>query len=209
MKNIGYSEFIKRFQISDPENWTDGLSVKFDGVYIRPPAPELSLTPEERSISSEHPTHDLTKPALSFPCSLEELRAFDEFLCLGLDLNGVDEDAQQEASSYKPISPAVVWEMHQQEAEQSVVHKIKVRESSILSDEIYEAKKQANNPNSRHHVWNELVKLALVRFGCLLGMDGKDIKYLSGEDVLFFKRRNLNDRMNTAEQRRITTHHDA
>ena len=212
MKNIGYSEFIKLCRISEPDNWSDELSVKFDGVYIKSPTPELSLTPEERSILTEHPRHDLTKPALSFPCSLEELQAFDEFLCLGLDLDGVDEHAQQEAPPYDPILPAALPEVRQQEVEKSAVYKIKDKESSILSYEICVAKKRANSLDSVHHVWNALVDMALEKdppFGCLLGMDGKDIKYQSGQDVRFFRKRNLKDRMKTAAHKRIKTHNDA
>ena len=105
MKNIGYSEFVKICGIFEPDKWSDWLSVKFDGVYIKPPASDIYLTPEERSILTEHPTYDLTKPALSFPCSLQELQAFDEYQRLGLDLDGAYEDSQQ-AAPFSERTPA-------------------------------------------------------------------------------------------------------
>jgi hypothetical protein len=106
MKNIGYSEFVKICGIFEPDTWSDWLSVKYDGVYIKPPASDIYLTPEERSILTEHPTYDLTKPALSFPCSLEELRAFDEYQRLGLDLDGAYEDGQKAAPASELVTPA-------------------------------------------------------------------------------------------------------
>jgi hypothetical protein len=83
-------------------------------------------------------------------------------------------------------------------AEQSTTHKIRNRTPPILEAEICQAKKQALNPDDPTSVWTELVKMTENKVGCLLEMDGKDIKYQSGDDVLFFKKRSLIERMNRA-----------
>ena len=123
------------------------------------------------------------------------------------------------APAIEPMTPAAVVTLppaeapilHQKEAEQSTKHRIGNRTASILDAEIGEAKKLAINPDDKSSVWTELVKMAEKKIGCLLGMDGKDIKYQSGDGVLFFKKRSLNERMNRAATplRRTTTHSTA
>lgn len=95
MKKIGYSEFVKLCNVWDPEGWSGWLSVRFDGVYVKPLPQGLDLTPAERSILTEHPLYDLTKPVLAFPCTLEELQAFDESQGLGLGVDGMAKSAKQ------------------------------------------------------------------------------------------------------------------
>lgn len=95
MKNIGYSEFVLLCNVCDPEDWSGWLSVRPDGVYIKPLPVGFDATPLERSTWTEHPLYDLTKPVLAFPCNWEELRAFDESQRLGLELDGAYEDAHQ------------------------------------------------------------------------------------------------------------------
>jgi len=114
------------------------------------------------------------------------------------------------APAIEPMTPAAVVTLppaeapilHQKEAEQSTKHRIGNRTASILDAEIGEAKKLAINPDDKSSVWTELVKMAEKKIGCLLGMDGKDIKYQSGDGVLFFKKRSLNERMNRAFKKR-------
>jgi hypothetical protein len=120
MKNIGYSEFVKICRIFEPDTWSDWLSVKYDGVYIKPPASDIYLTPEERSILTEHPTYDLTKPALSFPCSLEELRAFDEYQRLGLDFDGAYVDGKQAVPASESVTPTVMLLTSSPQAEPTI-----------------------------------------------------------------------------------------
>ena len=99
------------------------------------------------------------------------------------------------------LPPAEVQVLRQQETVQITTHKIKHRTPSILDAEISEAKEKALNSSDKNSVWAELVKMAEQKKGCLLGMDGKEIKYQSGESVLFFKKRSLNERMNRAMTR--------
>ena len=75
---LGYADFIRLLNINNPCEDGDipGCAVRFDGVYVIPPDPSESLTPGERAILSEHPTGDLSKLALSFPCSWQELENF-------------------------------------------------------------------------------------------------------------------------------------
>lgn len=80
---IGYSEFVSLWGIEDPKNLDYGFVLKPDGVYVDVPEDWLFLTPEERSAVTEHPKKDLTKPILSFPCSVRELLEFEELQCGG------------------------------------------------------------------------------------------------------------------------------
>jgi len=107
MKNIGYSEFVRLCNVDDPEEWCGWLSLRLDGLYVKPLSPGLILTPLERSVLTEHPLHDLTKPVLAFPCSFEELQAFDENQGLGLGLDGADKHAQQAAPAGEPLPHAI------------------------------------------------------------------------------------------------------
>jgi hypothetical protein len=80
---------------------------------------------------------------------------------------------------------------------ETTTHKIKAR-ASALDAEIQEAKKRALDNADPKNVFSELVKMAEEKVGCLLGLDGKDIKYQSGDDVKFFKMRSLRERMKRA-----------
>lgn len=73
MVQVGYADFIKLCRVEQPLNW-NGLEIKHDEVYIVPPPDNVDITPEERATLSQHPLKDLTKPVLTFPCSLEELQ---------------------------------------------------------------------------------------------------------------------------------------
>jgi hypothetical protein len=75
---IGYSDFVRLCRVDNPENWNPGVSIRSDGVYVVPLPSDANLTPEERSTLSWHPTGNLNEPALPFPCSLDDLRAFLE-----------------------------------------------------------------------------------------------------------------------------------
>lgn len=79
----------------------------------------------------------------------------------------------------------------------TTTHKIKNR-THILDAEIMNAKGKALNEADSSSVWNELVKMANNKAGCLLGMDEEAIKYQDGDDVKFFKKKNLSDRMSRA-----------
>ena len=76
---IGYSDFLRLLHVEgDPTKWGPNLAVHNGGVYIVPLPPDAPATTEERAILADHPLEDLTKPALPFPCTLEQLRAFIE-----------------------------------------------------------------------------------------------------------------------------------
>ncbi|MES2024479.1 MAG: hypothetical protein V4448_02875 [Pseudomonadota bacterium] len=82
----------------------------------------------------------------------------------------------------------------------TTTHKIKNR-TQPLDAEIAIAKKTALDSNDPNSVWAELVKMAEKQTGCLLGPDENSIRYQSGDDVKFFKKRSLNERMNRAATR--------
>jgi len=83
MGKIKYSDFIKIFQISPKQlnDWGPGLEVRPDGLYVKNPKEYVDcfITPGELSILTSHPTGDLSKPALNFPCRKEELTEFINF----------------------------------------------------------------------------------------------------------------------------------
>ena len=77
---ISYSDFIRLCRVKDPKDWEPGIEVMPDGVWIIPPKDDDLLTPGERATLSENPQKDLSKPALPFPCSLNEFEKFLEWL---------------------------------------------------------------------------------------------------------------------------------
>jgi hypothetical protein len=83
---------------------------------------------------------------------------------------------------------------------ETTTHKIKAR-ASVLDAEIQAAKNRALDNTDPKSVWAELAKMAEEKVGCMLGLDEKDIKYQSGDEVKFFKIRSLRERM-----KRATTH---
>jgi hypothetical protein len=84
MVQVGYADFIKLCRIDDPENWKYCISVRQDGVYIVSPPDEMPSG--ERAILCEHPDKDLSKPVITFPCSLDQfqtgLENIDRYGCI-------------------------------------------------------------------------------------------------------------------------------
>jgi hypothetical protein len=102
-KNIGYSQFLKLCNVSSPRNWY-GMAVMPDGVWVQPPSDDALLLPSERAALSEHPKNDLTIPALAFPCSIEELQQFLDWLSnyLGSSIEPVE--LPKKESETQPIN---------------------------------------------------------------------------------------------------------
>lgn len=114
-------------------------------------------------------------------------------LNLGLSIKEPNEiDAEPgEVQAVQPTVPCPI----------SAKNKITGRTPPILTAEINAASEAALEPSDPSSVWAELTKMAGCRTGCLLGIDGKDIKYQDGEEVKFFKKRSLNERMRRASTR--------
>ena len=75
---IEYADFVRLCNVNDHDDWLPFLSVQLNGVWVKPPTyQDTMLSGREISGLSEHPQKDLSKPALSFPCSLTE---FEDFL---------------------------------------------------------------------------------------------------------------------------------
>jgi hypothetical protein len=87
---IGYSEFVAICHVDDPRDFC-GYRLELDGLYVVPPRADDLITPEDRAVLSWHPTGDHSKPALSLPCTLGELRAFVDIGETGLG-GCIDED---------------------------------------------------------------------------------------------------------------------
>ncbi len=73
---VGYADFIRLCNVDDPEDWASGFRVAHDGVWVVPPPDDADLLPTERAVLSDHPIGDLLKPALCFPCLMEDLQEF-------------------------------------------------------------------------------------------------------------------------------------
>jgi hypothetical protein len=76
--HIGYSDFVRLCRVDDPAHWVRWLSIRPEGVWISPPPDDTNLEPTERALWYEHPEKDVTKPLLTFPCSLLQLQDFLE-----------------------------------------------------------------------------------------------------------------------------------
>ena len=80
---LGYDDFVRLFNVTDPRDFAPGLVVRTDGVYVIPPPDDVDLTPEERATLTDHPTGMLSEPALPLPCPLATLEAFADRYGLG------------------------------------------------------------------------------------------------------------------------------
>ena len=74
--NVGYADFVLLCQVNDPDTWDDALSVREDGVYVKPLTDDCAISPEERAVLAQHPSGNLNDPALRFPCTLDDLQRF-------------------------------------------------------------------------------------------------------------------------------------
>ena len=72
---LGYDDFVRLFDITNMD-FAPGLELRTTGVFVVPPPEDLYLTPEERATLTEHPTGNLSEPALPLPCKLSTLEAF-------------------------------------------------------------------------------------------------------------------------------------
>jgi hypothetical protein len=72
--NVGYSDFRHLCEVDDTEEWVPWLSVRGDGVYVK--TPPAGILASEAAALSDHPTGNLSEPALRFPCTLSELDSF-------------------------------------------------------------------------------------------------------------------------------------
>lgn len=76
--SVTYSDFCYLCHVEDPQDWDPLLSLAIDGIYVRVPDQRLLPREEFRELV-KHPTGDLTKPALVFPCTLENMEQFLDF----------------------------------------------------------------------------------------------------------------------------------
>jgi hypothetical protein len=90
------------------------------------------------------------------------------------------------------------------ESNNRTIHTVTARRSDALTAVIATAKVQAQDSADYHSVWAELVRLASSsnRPAPLLGFaDSEGVKYQGDDEVKFFTKRNLADRMRRAMQR--------
>ena len=96
---ITYADFVLICQVEDGEDF-GGFDVKPDGVYVKAFDKHLFalLSPEERHELLWHPTGRYDEPALPLPCSLPELRSFEDKAGLA---GSIDEDLLAEVLAAK------------------------------------------------------------------------------------------------------------
>lgn len=88
-----------------------------------------------------------------------------------------------------------------EEQQQSVVtHRLQSR-IHLLHAEIEAAQAVAFKADDHHCVWAKLLEMAEEKQGCLLGVVDDEIKYKHGDNVKFFKKSTLYDRMYRAKNR--------
>ncbi len=81
---IDMEAFQAVFVVSHDASTWNMFSIKPDGIWVSPPHDDGTLSGEEMAILSYHPTGNLLEPALKFPCTLGELKAFMEWCGYGL-----------------------------------------------------------------------------------------------------------------------------
>jgi hypothetical protein len=154
-----------------------------------------SLTKAERDALRNGPAVWPTdKYALTFPCSLQELRE-----TLGVYADALDEElsAEFDCVSVKKSTVHVVQ------------HTTNGKRNTPLSTEIAEAKKRANDPENALCVWGELTKMAEQKCGVLIGYSSDGVQYRGQqyqekEEPDVFTTKNLRDRMYRARKRAKT-----
>jgi hypothetical protein len=78
---IGYSDFRALLNVDESDEVAFGLELRQDGVYVKPldELEKRTLIPSDLEQRLKHPTGNIEEPALSLPCSLEDLRRFVDF----------------------------------------------------------------------------------------------------------------------------------
>jgi hypothetical protein len=116
-----------------------------------------------------------------------------------LNANGI---AHSKAVQVSPVTPAAAAPpIDTNVSIRTTTHKMETR-TIPLDAEIQRAKSRALNADSVQSVWDELVKMAQKKEGCLISLGGKnEVQYGVGVDVGTFTKRNLSDRMKRAKRR--------
>jgi len=77
---LGYADLIRLFNVDNPADFSPGLELRNEGVFVasRDDLPTVARGGEEEAMLTEHPTGNLSEPALAFPCTLDALEDFME-----------------------------------------------------------------------------------------------------------------------------------
>lgn len=109
---LGYAEFIE-FAAADeagyinPEDFGTCFEIKADGVYIKRPPEHAWLMPMEHAALTRHPRGRPDAPALPFPFTLRELKAFfDWAMHAGYDVP-INEKVLEEVIASQKIQPTL------------------------------------------------------------------------------------------------------
>lgn len=144
---IGYSDFVLLCKVNDPDTWCGWLSVRADGVYVKVPDEALNLTAHERAVLTEHPTGNLSEPALRFPCSLKELRQF-------LEANGVygciDPFDMADWMLGKSVNAREVPASHENMSKEL---KLLIEASEIYWGSVERHERDSHDPNAKVAAW--------------------------------------------------------
>lgn len=109
---LGYAEFMEFAEADysghlDPENFGSGFEIKADGIYVKKLPEGIDLTTKELGALTRHPRGRLNDPALGFPFTPRELKAFFDWAArVGHDIP-IDEDALEELINSQRTQPAL------------------------------------------------------------------------------------------------------
>lgn len=152
---FGYSEFVRCFEVDDPNNWfLPRLEVRIDGIWVCPPRSD-TLFPDEEAGLCEHPKKDLTKPALSFPCSRKQIINFFEFYGIHLTEDFQQILSMQESSSVPFVKEKII--------DKKIASDCLVESIYKEAERCYDVYKELFKRNElSHNVWsNRIEKLRL------------------------------------------------
>lgn len=76
---VGFSDFLIYFGVSDPDEWMVVLRVSPDGVWVKDVGSQSVLTPEEIAVLMACPSGNPSLPVLTWPCTIGQIREVVNF----------------------------------------------------------------------------------------------------------------------------------
>lgn len=114
---VGFSDFLTYFGVTDPDEWMVVLRVSPDGVWVNRVGSNTLLTPEQIAVLMNCPSGNPSLPVLTWPCTIGQIREVVNFYGNGnvvidpFDLAGFAARAKRSApgnpgcSDDRPLDP--------------------------------------------------------------------------------------------------------
>ena len=109
---LGYAEFMEFAEADcsghfDLKKFGSGFEIKADGIYVQKLPEGIDLTPKELAALTRHPRGRVNEPALGFPFTPRELKAFFDWAArVGHDIP-IDDDALEELITAQKTQPTL------------------------------------------------------------------------------------------------------